>query len=111
MASQKQIEANRRNALRSTGPRTATGKSISSRNAFRHGLSVCGEVEKDIGKEVNAHFLQLLNYEPNDKGAGAASEAAAACAELVRVHKARSDMLELLDWANVTPQQLWRLVG
>ena len=38
MATQKQIDANRRNALRSTGPKTPAGKTISSRNALRHGL-------------------------------------------------------------------------
>ncbi len=40
MASDKQIAANRANALRSTGPRTALGRARSSRNAYRHGLSV-----------------------------------------------------------------------
>ena len=39
MTSFKQIEANRRNALNSTGPRTETGKQISRRNAVRHGLT------------------------------------------------------------------------
>lgn len=38
MSSLKQIEANRANALKSTGPRTKIGKSISSRNSIRHGL-------------------------------------------------------------------------
>jgi len=33
------IEANRRNAQQSTGPRTETGKKISSLNALRHGLT------------------------------------------------------------------------
>ncbi len=32
------IEANRRNALKSTGPRTAAGKLTSSKNAAKHGL-------------------------------------------------------------------------
>jgi hypothetical protein len=39
LASKRQIEANRANAARSTGPRTSAGKATSSRNAYRHGLS------------------------------------------------------------------------
>ncbi|BBO07660.1 MULTISPECIES: hypothetical protein [Bradyrhizobium] len=39
MASIRQIEANRANAKRSTGPKTASGKAKSSQNALRHGLA------------------------------------------------------------------------
>jgi hypothetical protein len=39
MLSDKQLEANRRNAQKSTGPRTTEGKSNSSRNNLRHGLT------------------------------------------------------------------------
>ena len=48
MTSYRQIEANRRNALRSTGPRTEAGKLQSRRNAVRHGLTaetVIGSLE------------------------------------------------------------------
>ena len=39
MTSHRQIEANKRNALKSTGPRTEAGKEVSRRNAVRHGLT------------------------------------------------------------------------
>src|SRR3954454_10845362 len=39
MTTYKQIESNRRNARRSTGPTTAAGKLRSRQNAVRHGLT------------------------------------------------------------------------
>ena len=48
MSSYRQIEANRRNALKSTGPKTEAGKNASRCNAVRHGLTaetVIGELE------------------------------------------------------------------
>ena len=38
MTTSAQVEANRKNAGRSTGPKTPQGKSVSSRNAVRHGF-------------------------------------------------------------------------
>jgi hypothetical protein len=45
MTSPRQIESNRRNSLRSTGPRTEAGKEESRRNATRHGLTAETVVE------------------------------------------------------------------
>ena len=39
MTSFRQIEVNRNNALRSTGPKTEAGKRRSRRNAVRHGVT------------------------------------------------------------------------
>jgi hypothetical protein len=39
MTSARQIEANRRNALGSTGPKTDLGKQRASQNSVRHGLT------------------------------------------------------------------------
>jgi hypothetical protein len=39
MTSWRQFEANRRNAVRSTGPKTEAGKQVSRCNAVRHGLT------------------------------------------------------------------------
>jgi hypothetical protein len=39
MTSLKQIEANRRNSLKSTGPKSEAGKQVSRCNAVRHGLT------------------------------------------------------------------------
>jgi hypothetical protein len=54
MASERQIAANRRNARKSTGPRSGAGKNRSSRNAYRHGLSIASSaaVTKQLDKLV-----------------------------------------------------------
>jgi hypothetical protein len=67
MASEKQIQANRQNALLSTGPKSASGKANSSQNALKHGLT--GQVVVISGEDP-AEFddlrLMLWNqYEPH----------------------------------------------
>jgi hypothetical protein len=56
MASNKQLEANRVNAKRSTGPRTETGKARSRHNSRKHGLTAKLLV---IGDEDPAEFEGL----------------------------------------------------
>src|SRR5437764_3000922 len=56
MTSFKQIESNRRNARRSTGPTTEQGKLRSRRNAVRHGLTA----ETVIGALEDAEDYRLF---------------------------------------------------
>ena len=58
MATEKQIEANRINAQRSTGPRTAEGKARVRLNALRHGLRV--EVFDVLPNEDAAAFAARM---------------------------------------------------
>ena len=56
MSTLNQMEANRENAIRSTGPRTETGKEISSRNSTRHGLTSRRSI---LNSEQQEEFDQL----------------------------------------------------
>ncbi|NQT17467.1 MAG: hypothetical protein HQ582_32225 [Planctomycetes bacterium] len=60
MTSQRQIAANRRNAKRSTGPKTPAGKAASSANSLRHGLTAATTVLPDEAVEVYEAFRQAL---------------------------------------------------
>jgi hypothetical protein len=53
MISEKQLDANRRNALLSSGPRTEAGRKRSSMNALRHGLT--GQVTTMTDEDRAAH--------------------------------------------------------
>jgi hypothetical protein len=56
MTSHRQVEANRRNALKSTGPKTEAGKQASRRNAVRHGFTA----ETVIGALEDAEDYQAF---------------------------------------------------
>ena len=62
--SQRRVEANRRNASRSTGPRTAAGKNNVRRNALKHGLTaeklvVVGEDAAEFQAMADAHHADI----------------------------------------------------
>ena len=61
MATKAQINANRENSKKSTGPRTAEGKAAASQNAFKHGLFVNKAVVRDESQdEYDRHRQALL---------------------------------------------------
>ena len=71
MTSDKQIEANRRNALKSTGPKTPEGKAAVRLNAVRHGLLsretlLPGEDEealRELGQNLRAELQPVGELE------------------------------------------------
>ena len=60
--SQKKLEANRRNAQQSTGPRTEEGKGTSSMNAVKHGLLAQGVITRGDYREDPIEYLELLEF-------------------------------------------------
>ena len=60
MASRKQIQANRKNAQKSTGPNTSGGKANSSRNALKHGVLSQRAVADHEDKEAYEALLAQL---------------------------------------------------
>lgn len=73
MATERQIAANRRNAQKSTGPKSTSGRKRSGKNAYRHGLS---SRISSIDAEKQIEFLaRQIAGEAND----------AATTELARV--------------------------
>ena len=65
MTSLRQIEANRRNALRSTGPTTEGGKRRSRQNAVQHGLSAetVVEIVEDIDDYRGFEAAIIADYD------------------------------------------------
>jgi len=61
MISEKQLEANRRNAQRSTGPKTSEGKTRSSRNNLRHGLTGHINILPTEDREAHDAFCNELS--------------------------------------------------
>ena len=52
MPSERKIAANRGNARKSTGPRSARGKAHTAQNALRHGLASTAFLERSASSEV-----------------------------------------------------------
>ena len=68
---QRKTEANRRNAARSTGPKTPRGKRIVSRNALHHGIlvgTIVGMVHDEKIEDFRGLFMDLVSeYEPEGR--------------------------------------------
>jgi hypothetical protein len=111
MASEKQIAANRANALRSTGPRTAVGKMKSSRNPYRHGLSGPLPVDSMTSAKVDAIAQALVGGDAGEDQSASAAEFARAHLEVLRIRATRTGLLAKIDFDQYNTQELRRLVA
>jgi len=68
MSSEARIVANRLNAQKSTGPRTAEGKAAVSQNAVKHGLSAQCDVIRGEDQEEFAVYREEMFWELNSMG-------------------------------------------
>jgi hypothetical protein len=86
MASEAQLGANRRNAQKSTGPRTEEGRAVASRNALRHGLTAERVVVFDEEPEDLARFRDEVHaaLDPADEMEGQLAERIVLCAWRLR---------------------------
>ena len=108
MTSERKRAANRRNAKRSTGPRSAAGKAKSRNNALRHGLA--RKHTRLIGQigEIDQLALAFAGSDPSPEMLYYARAAAEAELDVMRVRTVRADFIsqKAADPATFAPQRL-----
>ena len=96
MASERQIAANRRNANKSSGPRSAAGKKRASKNAYRHGL-FSKRARTAVTEEMEALARIIAGEASGAIAFEHASVAAEAEVELGRIRDAKRALIDRTD--------------
>src|SRR5262245_14348220 len=94
MATERQIAANRRNARKSTGPKTKAGKTRSSGNSYRHGMTSRVAANEEGMQEVERLASKIAEGSQNPLVIENARTAAEAILELGRVRRTRAAIIE-----------------
>lgn len=98
MTTERQIRANRLNAVKSTGPKTVAGKVAIGRNAIRHGLTARSVVMAWEDAAAFEALRQALRGEFKPAGATATELVEHLAALLWRLHRASAYESALLAW-------------
>ena len=93
MKTSARTRANRRNASRSTGPKTHLGKSRIASNALRHGLAIPITADPSLIREVERFARVLVGDESDGERLRLAYAVAEAQVDLLRVRRARYALL------------------
>ena len=116
MASDRQIAANRRNARKSTGPRSDAGKARASHNAYRHGLTSSITSTAEYAKHLETLVRKIAGDTKDPVKLERARAIAQADLELARVRRAKVALIERasafgeLDPPQPTVSQMIRLI-
>ena len=94
MATERQIAANRRNARKSTGPRSSAAKKRASRNAFRHGLTSSLASSAAIAKRLDEFARKIAGDSKNEIILEHARTAAEAELDLARVRQVKVALIQ-----------------
>jgi hypothetical protein len=117
MASERQIAANRRNARKSTGPRSGAGRKRASRNAYRHGLTLNITSTAAFAKQLNKLARKIAGDTKDAITLERARAVAHAELDLARVRRAKVALIERasafgeLDPPRLTVTQVIRLLN
>jgi hypothetical protein len=96
MASEQQITANRRNARKSTGPRSLAGKRRAGNNAYRHGLAAKIQTSDRFANEVDRLARKIAGGRDSPIALAYARSAAEASLDLARVRAMKVALIECL---------------
>jgi hypothetical protein len=88
---------NKRNGKKSCGPKTALGRSISSQNALRHGLSVAIAHDQTASEAIDRLAIKIAGGGADDALINLCRQLAEAQLDLIRIRNARRDI-----WADET---------
>jgi hypothetical protein len=107
MASQRQIAANRRNARKSTGPRSGAGRKRASRNAYRHGLTLSITSTAAFAKQLDILVRKIAGDSEDAIVLERARAIAQAELDLARVRRAKLALIERASaFGELDPPQL-----
>jgi hypothetical protein len=93
MTSERKATSNRKNAQKSTGPRSEVGRNHSRRNALRHGLAVSIGTDPFFSKDIEALANILASGSTGLTVGEFARQAAEAEIDLLRIRKVRASRL------------------
>jgi hypothetical protein len=107
MASERQIAANRRNARKSTGPRSGAGRKRASRNAYRHGLTLSITSTAAFAKQLDILVRKIAGDSEDAIVLERARAIAEAELDLARVRRAKLALIERASaFGELDPPQL-----